>query len=486
MSLSDASNEIIILIAQQLQSQADLAALVQVNRRLNHLIKHILYRYNLKQRNGDGILQAARLGSTPAVVQFIREGYPVKDRPIHTKKHRPRPVFPRPGPCSCRLEHPILCAAEYGHSELVKYLLRAGAGPDFENNLGETPVHLAARNGFLSVIKVLLEEGCSIPFLMDKDTEFTLAPIKEAALKGHILVVEYLLSYAPTPREHASSTLPFAAVSGDIALVSMLLGHGADINYKYIDHHAPRISLYPHDARGYVSTALSVAARYGHLDLVTFLLANESAVKITTSASSVEETDLYLAIWGGHNKVVKVLLAHGADVEGGHISAAITNCNKESVEMLVSKHGTENCPTDLLELAAEAGETETFQFLLDKGFEDQEKSFLTAIEYGEEEIVALLLSRGVDPDLPTIRECAVGKAIFYRNVGIIRLLLRHGAHIYPETLRGAKSFAPRHIAKLAEQFPVHSLGKKAMYPSIYQPLRKGRGGRSWTNNWDST
>ncbi|KAJ5491893.1 hypothetical protein N7453_009990 [Penicillium expansum] len=448
-----ASNEVIILAAQQLKSQADLAALVQVNCRLNHLIKHILYRYNLQQRNGDGILRAARLGLTTAVVQFIKEGYPMEDRPIHTEEHPPRPGFLPWDPCSCRLEHPILCAAEYGHSELVKYLLRQ------------------RKNGFLSVIKVLLEKGCSIPFLIDNDTKFTLAPIKEAALKGHTHVVEHLLSYAPSPRDYASSTLPFAAISGNIALVSMLLGHGADIDYKYIERYAPRIALYPHDERWHVSTALSVAARLGHLDLVTFLLANDSDVKATTS--SLWETALYLAIANGHEEVIEVLLAHGADVEGGHISTAIEQRNKKLLEMLIIKYGTENRQTNFLELAAEAGDTEIFQILFDKGFKDQEKAFLKAIECGQEEIVALLLTQGTDPDLPTIGECAIGKAIVHRDVGIMELLLCHGAHIYPETLRSAKTFAPGHIAKLAEQFPVHPLEKKAIYPSIYQPSKQG-------------
>ena len=481
--MSAASNEVIILIAQQLQSQPDLAALVQVNCRLNHLIKHILYRYNLQKRNGDGILRAARLGSTPAVVQFVKEGYPVEDRPIHAEEH-PRPGSPRWGPCLCRLEHPILCAAEYGHSELVEYLLRVGSEPDFENNLGETPMHLASKNGFLSVIKILLEKGCSIPFLMDTDTKFTLAPIKEAALKGHTHVVEHLLACAPSPRDYASSTLPFAAISGDRALVSMLLGHGADINYTYIESHAPRMALYPHDERGHVLTALSVAARLGHLDLVTFLLANDSDVKVTMGASSLWETALYLAISEGHEEVVQVLLAHGADVEGGHISAAIEQRKNKSLEMLLTKYRTENYQTNFLALAAEAGDTEIFQILFDKGFQDQEKAFLKAIECGQKEIVVLLLSWGTDPDLPTLLECAIGKTIAHRDAGIMELLLRHGAHIYPETLRSAKTFAPGHIAKLAEQFPVHSLKKTAMYPSIYQP--SGQGWRSWDSDWGST
>ncbi|CAI7587496.1 unnamed protein product [Penicillium viridicatum] len=162
------------------------------------------------------------------------------------------------------------------------------------------------------------------------------------------------------------------------------------------------MALYPHDERGHASTALSVAARLGHLDLVTFLLDNNFDVEVTTGASSLWETALYLAISKGHEQVVEVLLAHGADVEGGHVSTAIEQRNKKSLEMLITKYGTENCLTNFLELAAEAGDTEIFQILFDKGFEDQEKAFLKAIECGQEEIVALLLSQGTDPDLPTI------------------------------------------------------------------------------------
>jgi hypothetical protein len=67
MTILTLSNEIILLIWQQLQSQKDLNALVQVNRRFYFLLKHLLYRYNLDHQNGDGILQAAKLGPIPAV-----------------------------------------------------------------------------------------------------------------------------------------------------------------------------------------------------------------------------------------------------------------------------------------------------------------------------------------------------------------------------------------------------------------------------------
>lgn len=61
------------------------------------MLKRLLYRYNLRHQNEDGILQAAKLGSIHAVAQFIKEGYPVRDRAIHAE-HLPEPELGRPAP----------------------------------------------------------------------------------------------------------------------------------------------------------------------------------------------------------------------------------------------------------------------------------------------------------------------------------------------------------------------------------------------------
>ncbi|KAF3398232.1 putative ankyrin repeat protein [Penicillium rolfsii] len=456
MTILNLSNELILLIGRQLSSQKDLHALMKVYHRFHPLFKHLLYRYNLDHQSGDGVLQAAKLGSISAVAQFIKEGYLVRDRPIH-EEHPPEPEFPRSVPCSCRLLHPILHAAEHGHSELVKYLLDSGSEPDFENNLGETPMHLAAKKGFLSVIKVLLD-GSESRFPMDNDTKFTLAPIKEAALNGHSQVVEYFLSRVPSPRAYASSSLPLAAVSGDTALASMLLGKGADINFNYIERHEHREAPNPHGGRGHESTALSVASRYRHSALVEFLLANGCDVNLKTGYPYLRTSPLHLALEQGHNEVIKALLTHGSDVNDEDLREAILQHNKKGLKMLLVKHGTDKCHINLLEIAAEVGDTEILEGLLDQGF-DQEQALLKAIEYGQEEIVSLLLAQGTDPDIPSLRECAIEKAIVHRHISILEMLLHHGAKIYPEVLRSAKLFAPENIATLAEQFPMHPISK---------------------------
>lgn len=214
-----------------------------------------------------------------------------------------------------------------------------------------------------------------------------------------------------------------------------------------------------------------------------FLLANGSDVNLKTGFPTLWMTPLHLELEKGHNEVIKALLAHGADVDDENLREAILQHNKKALEMLLAKHGTDKCHINLLELAAEIGDTEIFQVLLDEGF-DQEQALLKASEHGQEEIVSLLLAQGTDPDLPSLRESAIGKAIVHRHIGILEVLLRHGAKIYPEDLRSAKVFAPEHITTLAEQFPMHSLSKKSTFPALYNAWEQEW--RAWDDDFGST
>lgn len=204
-----------------------------------------------------------------------------------------------------------------------------------------------------------------------------------------------------------------------------------------------------------------MAAAYGDLTLVSFLLANGSDVK--TVFASVWMTPLYLAVDKGHEEVIKALLAHGADVDDRHLREAVSQRNKKALEMLLDTSETEKFKFNLLGLAAEIGEVEICQVLLDKGF-DGEKAVLEAITLGQEAVVTLFLAHGIDPDLPNHRESAIREAITSHQSGIMEILFRHGAHIYPEDLKFANNFAPKHIATLAKVFPVHSTSKRNMYP----------------------
>jgi ankyrin repeat protein len=56
-----------------------------------------------------------------------------------------------------------LCVAAYnGHLEVVKLLLEKGADIEHKDNDGRTPLCVAAYNGHLEVVRLLLEKGADI------------------------------------------------------------------------------------------------------------------------------------------------------------------------------------------------------------------------------------------------------------------------------------------------------------------------------------
>jgi hypothetical protein len=84
-------------------------------------------------------------------------------------------------------------ASQYGHPEIVRLLLDAGEDPNRFNPVGghshSTPLHQAAGNGHLDVVKVLIERGAKLDV---KDILFGGTPAGWAAYAGKKEVEAYL------------------------------------------------------------------------------------------------------------------------------------------------------------------------------------------------------------------------------------------------------------------------------------------------------
>mmetsp|Transcript_25584 Transcript_25584/g.35190 ORF Transcript_25584/g.35190 Transcript_25584/m.35190 type:complete len:301 (-) Transcript_25584:147-1049(-) len=85
---------------------------------------------------------------------------------------------------------PLLLAAYYGRTEMALLLLAGGARADATNSSGRTSLHLVAWNGHLEVATLLLDRGA------DKDAvdQGGDAPLHDAASRGHIQVASILLA----------------------------------------------------------------------------------------------------------------------------------------------------------------------------------------------------------------------------------------------------------------------------------------------------
>ncbi|KAM9076053.1 ankyrin repeat and SAM domain-containing protein 1A isoform 10-T10 [Megaptera novaeangliae] len=130
-------------------------------------------------------------------------------------------------------ETALHCAAQYGHTEVVKVLLEELTDPTMRNNKFETPLDLAALYGRLEVVKMLLNAH---PNLLSCNTKKH-TPLHLAARNGHKAVVQVLLDAGMDSnyQTEKGSALHEAALFGKTDVVQILLAAGIDVNIK--DNH---------------------------------------------------------------------------------------------------------------------------------------------------------------------------------------------------------------------------------------------------------
>lgn len=122
---------------------------------------------------------------------------------------------------------PLHYAAYFGHAEVARFLLEAGAevAPVSMDPLRNTPLHAAASSGHAEVAEVLLDGGADPNALQTGDW----TPLHAAAQKGHEAIVRLLLARGADPhRMSASGATPRSLAEEKAhAAVVALLGGGA-------------------------------------------------------------------------------------------------------------------------------------------------------------------------------------------------------------------------------------------------------------------
>ncbi|KAL7153743.1 hypothetical protein ABFS83_04G189000 [Erythranthe nasuta] len=154
----------------------------------------------------------------------------------------------------------LYIAAEYGYFEVVREMIKhydlSAAGIKARN--GFDALHIAAKQGDLEVVKVLMESHPELSMTVDMANTTAL---HTAATQGRIEVVNYFL-------EQESSLATIARSNG--------------------------------------KTALHSAARYGHLEVVKALLCKEP--RIATRTDKKGQTALHMAVKGQNLEVVEELI----------------------------------------------------------------------------------------------------------------------------------------------------------------------------------
>ena len=178
--------------------------------------------------------------------------------------------FARRLPTIEELDRRILTGAKTGNLVLVRTSVKQGGSPEaVTNDLGKSyPLHLASNYGHLDVVRYLVGRGAALEV---KDTSGH-TPLMYAAFEGHDDIVEFLLSAGASVEAACMSgetALHEAAQGGKTRVVELLLKHGHEID--------------PVDTRWLGATPLMWAARWGHTEATRVLLEAGADHKMETS-----------------------------------------------------------------------------------------------------------------------------------------------------------------------------------------------------------
>jgi len=201
---------------------------------------------------------------------------------------------------------PLLVATNNRNYRLGAYLLEHGADPNIANKGGWTPLYLATDNrniegGDYPVPKPDMDNLEYIKLLLDRKAD-TNARVKENTLSRTIFTMQWFF-------EPGATSFVRAAQSSDVALMKLLLEHGAD----------------PKAETGFGDTALTAAGGIGWVEGVTYersVKENLEAVRMLLDlgldpnhANKDGRTAIMGAAHKGRNDVVQLLVERGAKLD---------------------------------------------------------------------------------------------------------------------------------------------------------------------------
>lgn len=370
----------------------------------------------------------------------------------------------------------LQAAAFTGNGPIAEYLLKQGARVDVVAGYYGTALQAAALNGHAGMVKFLLEQYDAEP---NNQGGYYGNALQAAAVSGDLSTVSVLVDHGAVvwmPGGHYGSAFMAAVDSRSRNVAELLLYNQAEIN----------------KASKYYGTPLQRAAELDSHDIVELLITEgaEMCIQVATESHEVQLTHssaLAAAAWGGHTKIVSVLLKNGAQADISHQHGELHILHRAaSTGMLdLARYCIEDCgcyinmSTDQLpsyisagvmtplSFACSEGQTQMVRYLLSKtaGLEsgsDHCPNLWLAARRGHSAILQILLEHSVARlpgpqhlDLLNRRVLISGQTALHEAAQIgstesVDLLLAYGA-----SLRlNSQDCNPLHSAVVANRTPV--------------------------------
>jgi ankyrin repeat protein len=339
---------------------------------------------------------------------------------------------------SSKRESALSAAVSAGFTSTVQILYRCGASIRYRNDTGQTLLHMAAENNDEVMVALMMEYGLEANIMSgghNKDT-----PLQAAADCNSVRAATMLLDNKADMLSHGYQLVRTAVGGGFEGFVKLLVDRGFNLA-RQESHNVP---------------LLSEAVALGSLTLVQYMIDNGAPV---TDSSSARNSPLQRAAEEGHLDIVKLLLEHGATAfelsadENGvpkrsdstPLEAAIWGKHQDVVDFLLPLMKEDVSTERILKMATSAVKAKasaTAKLLLNKvdgsWAQCRKKSMdavlRAAIDKSDEEVVELLLARGVS--VATTNKTGWSVLHGVSNERIAKLLLENGAEVNYVAING--------------------------------------------------
>ncbi len=301
---------------------------------------------------------------------------------------------------------PLHVAVTVGSPEMIRFLMSRNAAPNQLDNDGVNPLHLAVIQGGPALVGLLVDQGAEkdartgSSFDLPAGREAT--PIHLAVLYNRSRTLQTLIAAQPNTglrNRDGFTPLMVAIEQGNLAMIDLLL----------------KLDVVVDNERGFSSPMDQALERHDYA-LVKKLLANGYS---PNRVNSKGVPPLNEAIREEYEEIVKLLLEHGADVEG-------TETSEYPIDVALKVRNL-----TIIDHLIQAG------LFLEAQNERGQTPLRVAVDDEDVNLVRLLCRRNADVNEFTERGelTLLQTAIKDGNLDIVRILIEHGADVtYGESL----------------------------------------------------